>query len=151
MNADAKITDRLSMSASGNFVSSETTMAQNGSNLGGIMLGLLRTPNTFDASNYQYENGYQRTYFFVYDNPFYSANENPFTSNVNRFLGNIFASYKLTDDLSVSYRLGVDQYGDKRQQVFSVSSNQNQTGLIRTRYARIILSKPLKSCLPRYS
>ena len=128
VNADAKITDRLNMSASGNFVSSETTMAQNGSNLGGIMLGLLRTPNTFDASNYQYENGFQRTYFFVYDNPFYSANENPFTSSVNRFLGNLFASYKLTDDLSVSYRLGIDQYGDKRKQIFSVSSNQNQTG-----------------------
>ncbi len=128
INADARVTEKLNIGGSANFVSSQGTMAQNGSNLAGIMLGLLRTPITYDLSDYQYDNGFQRTYFVVYDNPFFTANENPFTSNVNRFIGNVFADYKLHKNIGVSYRLGIDNYSDKRKQIFAVSSFGDDIG-----------------------
>jgi len=128
VNVDSKLTNKLSVSASGNFVNTQGTMAQNGSNLAGIMLGLLRTPNTFDLTDYQYDNGFQRSYFFVYDNPYYTSLENPFTSNVNRFLGNIGTKYQISSNLSASYRLGVDAYADERKQIFAVSSFGDDIG-----------------------
>lgn len=94
------------------------------------MLGLLRTPITYDLRDYLYDQGYQQSYCFIYDNPYYTAKENPFTSLVNRVYGNVFAQYKFNDTWSTSYRLGVDNYTDERRQIFAVSSWGDDIGTV---------------------
>lgn len=93
LTADTRLSDKVMVGGTVNYINSNQLASQNGSNLGGIMLGLLRAPASYDLANpyYQYENGNQRTYFYVYDNPYFTAYENPFTSKVNRVLGNVYA------------------------------------------------------------
>ena len=65
-------------------------MPQNGSNLAGTMLSLMRAPVSYDLREYQFANGNNRNYFSPYDNPYYTVNKNPFTQNVNRVFGNTY-------------------------------------------------------------
>jgi TonB-linked SusC/RagA family outer membrane protein len=128
LTADTKISNKLQIGGTVNYINSQSTASQNGSNLGGIMLGLLRAPASYDLRDYQYENGNQRTYFAFYDNPYFTAFENPFTSNVNRVLGNIYANYEANNWLSFNYRLGSDAYTDQRRQVYAISSFGDDIG-----------------------
>ena len=131
MTADVNLTDNLKVGGTVNYIKSSSTMAQNGSNLSGVSLGLFRMPINFDVRNYKTPNlGYNNTYFYAYDNPLYSVYENPFTSEVNRVLGNIYTNWQATDKLNVTYRLGVDTYSDQRRQIFAVSSNNDDIGQV---------------------
>jgi outer membrane receptor protein involved in Fe transport len=92
------------------------------------MLGLLRAPSTFDLTNYSFSNGFQRTYFALYDNPYYTAYENPFTDDVRRINGNVYLSYVGKPWLNATYRVGIDSYSDRRRQVYAISSFANDPG-----------------------
>jgi len=92
------------------------------------MLGLLRTPINFDNSNglsdasdrgaYMFPDGSQRTFrgTGIYDNPYYTINQNLFTENTNRIFGNIFATYDINSWLSITDRIGTDVYSTTSQQ-----------------------------------
>ncbi|MEL7021760.1 MAG: SusC/RagA family TonB-linked outer membrane protein, partial [Bacteroidota bacterium] len=124
----AKLTDKLTATLSANYVNSGGTRIQRGSNLRGVMLGLLRTSPSFDNGNglvgqeaadlestYLLPNGTQRSYRAgVYDNPYWTVNKNPYEDNVNRVLGFASLNYQLTDWASISYKLGLDTYTDQR-------------------------------------
>jgi TonB-linked SusC/RagA family outer membrane protein len=148
LTADAKLSNTVKVGGTVNYVNSSQVAVQNGSNLAGIMLGLLRTPVDFDLNpgsgdaaywqslgspfgsrgGYFNPAGFQRSYFYVYDNPYYTAQENPFTSNVNRVLGNVFLDWNIIEGLNFVYRLGTDVYGDNRKQIFAVSSFGDDIG-----------------------
>ena len=128
VNTDAQLTEKFSAGMSMNYVNSGGNRVQRGSNLRGVMLGLLRTAPTFDNGNgqtgqeaadnpdaYVNPDGSQRSYRWgVYDNPYWTVNNNPATDNVNRLIGNVNMKYDIIDELFVSYRLGVDTYTDSR-------------------------------------
>jgi TonB-linked SusC/RagA family outer membrane protein len=130
VNTDSRVTDKLSVGSSVNMINSGGTRAQNGSNLSGVMLGLMRAPADFDlkggtgADGYTNTDGSQHQYFPIYDNPYWTVNRNPFTDDVNRIIGNVNAQYKPMDWLTLNYRVGTDQYTDSRQQIFAVGSWQ---------------------------
>jgi TonB-linked SusC/RagA family outer membrane protein len=130
VNTDSRVTDKLSVGSSVNLINSGGTRAQNGSNLSGVMLGLMRAPADFDlaggagADGYTNTDGTQHQFFPIYDNPYWTVYRNPFTDDVNRIIGNVNAQYKPLDWLSVNYRVGTDQYTDSRQQIFAVGSWQ---------------------------
>ena len=50
-------------------------------------------------------------------NPIYDARTNTYEDDVNRFIGNIRASYALTDWLSINYLFGADLYSDSRTEI----------------------------------
>jgi hypothetical protein len=50
LNGQAKLSDKLTASGSLTYINSANDKVQQGSNTSGIMLGLLRTPPTFDNS-----------------------------------------------------------------------------------------------------
>jgi TonB-linked SusC/RagA family outer membrane protein len=127
LNSDNKLGNRVSVSTSLSYIKSGGTKAQNGSNLSGVMLGLTRAPASYDLAGdgengYMLDNGEQRQYFTYYDNPYWTVNENPFTDNINRFLGNINLRYTPNDWMTISHRLGTDLYSDARKQIFAVGS-----------------------------
>ncbi|WNJ20170.1 SusC/RagA family TonB-linked outer membrane protein [Pontibacter sp. G13] len=125
---DATITDRLTAGISANFVNSGGSRIQRGSNIRGVMLGLLRTTPSFDNGNglvgqagaddvdtYVAADGTQRSYRAgIYDNPFWTVNKNPSWDDVNRLIGYATLAYKATDWLKFSYKLGIDHFGDRR-------------------------------------
>jgi len=128
LSGDTKLSDKLSVSATMNYVNSGSIMAQNGSNTSGTMLSLFRTPPSFNllgtgSAPGTVPGGAQNQYYLAYDNPYWSAFNNPFTENVDRLIGNIAFTYKPITWLDVTYRLGDDNYTDNRKQIFAIGAN----------------------------
>lgn len=128
MTGETQLTDKLTLFGTMNYINSGGIRAQNGSNLSGVMLGLTRAPSSFNLAGGTGENGYtnadgtQHQYFFPYDNPYWTAFENPFEDEVNRVLGNFSLSYDPIDWLNITYRVGSDIYTDQRKQIFAIGS-----------------------------
>jgi len=142
LTGESNISRNFKASGSISYTKSGGTRIQQGSNTSGVMLGLLRTPPSFDNSNgfgedaadkpeaYMFANGTQRTYRGGggYDNPFWTVNRNPFNDDVNRFIGYFQLNYYITDWFDVMYRVGLDNYTDKRKQIFALYSRTVPTG-----------------------
>ena len=126
-NVDGDITDRLSFSVGANYINSGGSRIQRGSNLQGVMLGLLRNTPTFDIGNglegqeaadseasHVNEDGSQRSYRHgIYDNPYWTVNKNPANDDVNRIIGRAGLAYEINDWMTARYTLGVDQYSER--------------------------------------
>ncbi|GAA0892376.1 SusC/RagA family TonB-linked outer membrane protein [Fulvivirga kasyanovii] len=113
----AELFKNFTATLSANYIQSGGQRVQNGSNTSGVMLGLLRTSPSFDNSaGYLFEDGSQRAYRggSIYDNPYFTVNKNFTTDEVNRVIGYTQLSYDAAPWLNVTYRLGIDTYGDDR-------------------------------------
>jgi TonB-linked SusC/RagA family outer membrane protein len=149
-NGDAKIASFLKAGANISYSRSGGTRIQQGSNISGVMLGLLRSPITFDNSNgygrdaadsakaYMYPlTGTQRTYRGEtgdgrarYDNPFWTTARNPFNDVVDRVIGNLQLDAKMNDNITFMTRFGGDHYSDSRKQIFAIHSNAYLAGQV---------------------
>ena len=143
LNGQSALNDKLSISGGIDYVRSTNHKVQQGSNVSSIMLGLLRTPPTFDNSyglkdavtnpaSYLQPNGQQRDYRggAGYDNPYWTVNRNPFDDIVNRVFGYAQASYQLLDWMSLNYRLGGDVYTQNDKSSYDIYSNAFPAGAI---------------------
>ncbi len=132
INADHKINDKFTFGTTMSYVNSGGILAQNGSNLAGVMLGLTRTPadyrlddpNSAGPNGWTNSDGTQRSWFPLYDNPHWSVRNNPFTTDMNRMYGNINFKASPFSFMDLTYRLGTDVYTDKRFATFAIGSNQ---------------------------
>lgn len=125
----AKITEKLTAGVSATYINSGGVRQERGSNLRGVMLGLIRNAPTFDLGNglsgqeaadnpdtYLLPSGIQRSYRQgIYDNPYWVVNKNFTTDEVNRVFGYANLQYELLPSLNVSYKLGLDQFSDNRK------------------------------------
>ncbi|MEO6169316.1 MAG: SusC/RagA family TonB-linked outer membrane protein [Chitinophagales bacterium] len=143
LSGQTNLLPKLKTSAGINYVASGSDKAQNGSNISGVMLGLLRTPATFDNTNgsidpandpssYVFEDGTQRNYRGGpgYDNPYWTINRNPFREDVDRTYGYFQVDYATLSFMSITYRLGGDIYQQRHKNAFDINSNQFNTGLL---------------------
>jgi hypothetical protein len=111
------------------------------------MLGLLRTPISFDNSNgsddptnpsaYLLPNGTPRAYigpyderFGLFDNPYWTVNQNPFVDDVNRMFGYGEVTYSPWTWLKLTERIGADYYSDIRKQIFAIYSQSWPDGQV---------------------
>jgi len=151
LNAESQLTPKLSAATNMGFTNSNGNFIQQGSNVSGVMLGLLRTPPSFqngdgtdDESFWKLPDGRQITYRNGggYDNPYWTANENYFQDDVNRFTGNSIFKYQATDWLSFTMNNGIDWYNRRYQDYLSVNSRAIPTGRLieYSYYGRVINS-----------
>ncbi|MGB3618226.1 MAG: SusC/RagA family TonB-linked outer membrane protein [Catalinimonas sp.] len=133
------LTDKLTASISANYVNSGGRRMERGSNLRGIMLGLVRNTPTFDVgdgltgrdaaaepSTYELPDGTQRSYRAgIYDNPFWVVNNNYTTDNVNRIIGYTSLNYEVLPWMTFSYKLGLDTYAEERLGHIDIVPNWN--------------------------
>jgi TonB-linked SusC/RagA family outer membrane protein len=141
--------NKLRISTSFNYVYSTSRRIQQGSNISGLMLGLLRTPVTFDNSYgladpvnaddgtgrnpaIYLSDGRQRTYRngSGYDNPYWVVSKNPYTDKVNRFYGNFDITYEFSKLFQINTKFGTDTYSDARTQSFEINSRSFPEGNI---------------------
>jgi TonB-linked SusC/RagA family outer membrane protein len=147
ISGESRVTDRFKISGSANYLSNRGDRIQQGSNVSGVMLGLVRTPPTFDNSaGYEFADGTQRTYRHGsgYDNPYWTANKNLYHDDVDRLLGVVEANYFLKEWASLTYRLGVDWYTRKVKDYFAINSRAYPDGRV---YLEDYLSKDINSDL----
>jgi TonB-linked SusC/RagA family outer membrane protein len=139
-----KFTEALRADASVTYIRSGGNRIEQGSNTSGVMLGLTRTPPTFDLTNgvsnpaqnpaaYRLPDGRPRSYrglnavsatLFTsgFDNPYWTVNENPLRDVVDRIIASGKVTYNITDWMSAEYRVGADISEDRRKQRFAIGS-----------------------------
>lgn len=133
LTGSGQVTRKLKATGSLAYTSSGGYRVQQGSNLSGLMLGLLRTPPTFDNSaGFENANGTQRNYRNGggYDNPYWTVNKNPFQDKVSRTFGYVQLEYAATDKIFINYRVGLDAYSDVRTQIIAKNSRTFPAGSI---------------------
>ena len=143
ISGQSAVNDKMTISGSATYVNSGNDKVQQGSNTSGIMLGLLRTPPSFDnsyglsnaasnsdASAYLYPNGAQRDYRngpttsnAFYDNPYWTVNRNPSHDDLNRVMGFTQVNYKITDWMDATYRVGADVYNQGTKLSYDIGSS----------------------------
>jgi TonB-linked SusC/RagA family outer membrane protein len=131
INVVSQLTPKLNMRASANFNNIRSNRAQQGSNISGILLGMLRTAPDFNNANYigtaydasgnatinkeiTYRNPIGANATPGYDNPNWTINKNTSFSVVNRFIGNVELNYDVNGWLSLKGNTGIDTYSDRR-------------------------------------
>ena len=130
ISGDTKLGEKVKLSGTANYMITGGNRLQQGSNTSGVMLGLLRTPCTFDNSaGYMLpdvENGTtERSYRHGrgYDNPYWTANENQYSDHLDRLIGSVQVDYFATKWLSVTYRLGIDWWGRRWKDQLNIYSS----------------------------
>ena len=135
---------RLSFQTTINYARSDYQRVQQGSNTSGLLLGMYRTPGSFDNSNgfghdaynepssYIFPTGNQRNYRGGggYDNPYWVINNALRDEEVHRIFGSFITNYKVNDWLNFNLNIGTDVTNDFRKQNFDVGSRTNTTGTI---------------------
>ena len=133
--ANAPIGDKMKVGGSITYTNTvqQGTLGGNNSGLASL-LGLARN---IDLTSYRVNGTYKtvtgaNNYLLPnVDNPYFDQFENPLTSNLNRFTGNVNIGYDMFKWLNISYRLGGDIYNDRRKQIFAISSGRVPTGNVR--------------------
>ncbi|MCB8998514.1 MAG: SusC/RagA family TonB-linked outer membrane protein [Bacteroidales bacterium] len=85
-------------------------------------------PRSYDLSGFPYEDPVTKTnihYRSDRDNPYYIAKYNTYSSKVDRTMGFADMSYTIAPWLNASYKIGVNTYTDRRQQVYAKSTQFN--------------------------
>ena len=145
LSGSAKISPKLNVSGSGQFLNSGATRPLQGPGLlttagtssGGFMLSLLNWPRNDDARNYLNADGTRRRLLPLgsgidadADNPYWSSINNPQTDRTNRFIGNVLVSFSPTKWLTLSHNIGTDWATTRATSVRAVGTSQasNQNG-----------------------
>ncbi|MCZ4408753.1 SusC/RagA family TonB-linked outer membrane protein [Cryomorphaceae bacterium 1068] len=135
LTGSTQVSEKLRVRASANYITSKADRAQKGSNLSGVMLGLMRTPPSYDLTNgssnpvndesaWSEPDGTQRTYHGAYDNPYWSVNKNRNEESLNRLIGFVEASWQPFEWMNVMNRTGVDTYSEQRKSYWDRQSNE---------------------------
>ncbi len=130
---ETKLTKRLKASGSVMYINDGGNAVQQGSNLSGVMLSLLRCPVSFDLANgfshaadhsaaYMFPDGTPRNYISAYDNPYWTVTQNKFNTSVDRIIGSYSLSYSILDWMVLNYRFGNDIYFDRRFGYYAINS-----------------------------
>jgi len=133
IKGETRISKKITVSGQANYIESGGDRIQQGSNVSGVMLGLLRTPPTFDNSaGWKFGDGSQRNYRSGggYDNPYWTVNENLYQDKVKRVIGNVAFNYLPTDWISITWRVGADMYSRLAKDHFAIGSRAFPTGQV---------------------
>ena len=141
LSGSAKISPKLSVTGSGQYLNSGAQRPLQGPGLfgssGGFLLSLLNWPQNDDARNYLNPDGSRRRLLALgngtdtdADNPYWSADKNPQTDRTNRFVGNVQVSFSPTKWLTLSHNIGTDWATTRSTSVRAVGTAQvsNQNG-----------------------
>ncbi|WP_439882069.1 SusC/RagA family TonB-linked outer membrane protein [Pontibacter sp. MBLB2868] len=123
MKGTAKLSEKLSLTASANYIANSIQEGMVGGQSGGWGNSLYRFPLRYDILAYQYPNG-DPNYVYLYDNgtpdtniddtgiisPLWGVYRNPRNTDVKRIVLNGLLNYKVNNWLNLSYRLGQDFY-----------------------------------------
>lgn len=127
--------DKFKVDASVQISLSDANRTQRGSNLSGVMLGLMRAPVDYDLANgsddpvndasaWQNPDGSQRTYFENYDNPYWSVNKNRNEEQNVRLISLLNMTYDISDKVMLKNILSADIYSNDRRSYWDSRSNE---------------------------
>ncbi|NGM72446.1 SusC/RagA family TonB-linked outer membrane protein [Sphingobacterium sp. SGL-16] len=125
MKGTAKLSEKISVTASGNYVKNDIQEGLGGASAGGWINNILTYPLRYDILEYQKPNG-EPLYSYIENedngrnariSPMWGVMRNPRNNDVDRFIVNGSIDYKATDWLKLNYRLGQDWTSSKYRTV----------------------------------
>ncbi|GGZ79186.1 SusC/RagA family TonB-linked outer membrane protein [Algibacter mikhailovii] len=139
VDLEAKLYEDLTLDASAQYSNSGGFRVQRGSNISGVMLGLLRNTPTFDMGNgkkgqaaaddpssYFYDipgselPGHRSYRDGIYNNPYFTVARNSNTDDVNRLIGKMGLTYDINDWLIFKTSASIDNWADTRKIGFDI-------------------------------
>jgi len=133
VGGEANLSDKFKILGSITYLKTGGDRMQKGDNWSGVMLGLTRTPPSFDnAAGYELPDGSQRNYRHGsgYDNPYWTVNKNLFKDDVNRVMGFVGFNWFVAKWFQVSYKLGADYYNIYYKNYYAIGSNEWANGAV---------------------
>jgi TonB-linked SusC/RagA family outer membrane protein len=135
-NGTQQITKNLKVGGNVAYVDGSGDFVQSRNSTAGLLLGAWRTTPTFNNLPFlDPATGQQRSYRFpdpgpgteassrIYDNPFFTANEDPATSNVGRTFGGVNGEWTPLPWLTFAENLGLDYSNDERFEAWALSNS----------------------------
>jgi len=139
LNTRFKLSNKITMASKVGYTYSESNRIQRGSNVAGLMLGLLRNAPDFDLTHYkgtyvsggtEYTNRHRayRRYLGgsstnpIYSNPLWTVNEHKNLTRVNRLMMSNEMNITPFPGTEVVLRGGLDQYTDNRESFYPIGS-----------------------------
>ena len=139
LNTRFKLSNKITMASKVGYTYSESNRIQRGSNVAGLMLGLLRNAPDFDMTHYQgtyvsggteYTNRHRayRRYLGgsstnpIYSNPLWTVNEHKNLTRVNRLMMSNEMNITPFPGTEVVLRGGLDQFTDNRESFYPIGS-----------------------------
>ncbi|ALI99416.1 SusC/RagA family TonB-linked outer membrane protein [Rufibacter tibetensis] len=115
-NGSADITSKLTAGVNAQYINSESKRTQQGNQLSNPFFRGWFIPRNINLQGFPYEDAAgNQIYFDQTDNPYWTIYNNTYDDEINRIIGNVNLSYKLTSWLDANYRLGVDTYNQIEQ------------------------------------
>jgi len=126
LGINTKLTKKLSITSTFNFVRTDmqtppTGAGQGSNSVGGpsVFAEIFYTPRNIDLTNWPWENPIDHSNVYYRNNnsitnPYWLLNNTRQTNKTNRFFSSSAVNYKLTDWLTATYRLGLDTYSEKQ-------------------------------------
>lgn len=126
LGTNAKLTKKLSIASTFNFVRTDMQTPPSGAGQGSSSVGgpsvfsdIFYVPRNIDLSAWPWENPVDHSNVYYRNNnsisnPYWVLNNARQTNQTNRFFSSSSVNYKLTDWLTATYRLGLDTYSEKQ-------------------------------------
>ncbi|RJE72773.1 SusC/RagA family TonB-linked outer membrane protein [Reichenbachiella sp. MSK19-1] len=139
LNTGVNLTDKLKINASINYINTESgnrpAISYGTESLMYLWIWYGRQVNTNNLKNYWMpgmEGVQQFNYNYNYhDNPYFTTYENTNGQSKDRVLGNVSATYKFTNELSLMVRTGTDFYNELRDRKRAFSTQRFPLGMYR--------------------
>jgi TonB-linked SusC/RagA family outer membrane protein len=145
VNANKRYNDIVKVGSNFSYSRVSSDRVQQGSNVSGLYLGGLRTSPDFNSNYYEgtyvsptgavftdrqrgYRNPLGSSTNSVYDNPLWMMKNNPSTSEVDRFIGSFDLTLSPLSWLDITTRIGIDNYADRRKDLFDPLSSAAPDG-----------------------
>ncbi len=147
-NTDRRFNNFLKLSANANYSRINSNRVQQGSNLAGLYLGMLRSAPDFSNDDYigtyydaagtpifnrhrSYRRYLGQTQSPVYNNPYWTVNEQLNPNIVNRYIVGSELTVSPLTWLDLVVRAGIDTYSEARESYYPVSSGDFAAGFFR--------------------
>jgi TonB-linked SusC/RagA family outer membrane protein len=124
------LTDRLRAQTSVNYVRTDNDFLLEGNNPRAFWFTLMRAPISYDLEPATFDDGEQRVFTnsTSFNNPYWLTDNQRYGSNVDRFISSVNVSYDLLPWLTLSERIGLDTYNDRRKEEVNVGHRSLPTG-----------------------
>jgi TonB-linked SusC/RagA family outer membrane protein len=101
---------------------------------GSVMGNLLFVPTSYDLTGLPYKNPETgaNVYYRALDNPYWSVENSPSTSDVDRYFGSFVLGKEIAPWITVQNAFGINGYNDNRVSVLGKGSSEYAAGTINT-------------------
>lgn len=123
-NGSQQLSEKFNMGIQANYINSTSERSQIGNQLSNPLFRGWFLPRNYDLQGDPYIRPDRSQVYFNSntDNPYWTLENNKWSDEINRFLGNINMAYDFNDWLSASYKIGTDFYTQRIKTVDAVGA-----------------------------